>query len=363
MPPPPTALPPPPPGSRPPPTQQPPKPSQPLLPAHRAILLRHRLSQPTVALLVALPPASPPDEILAAACHATELTSYPLRPGERALMSHMNSSTLWPLAVAHPTRTWEKAFLIAQATATGEEWAYAPRIAAPARAVLLGERRRIVMTVVHVLRCAADIMGLARDAIGLRRALELARCIAGGAWEGSEGRELLQVSGVGQKKMEALAKAGVTTVKKLAAMEFYHIERILKRNPPFGQSLVVTLEGFPMTGMRVCVERWATPEDEEAARKIDGCEARHRQGPSLGRQSQSAALAGSDAVGSTMSANPDGVGELLFFWRCSTKTMVGEGRTILFATALAPGEAFFLWMSCEEVVGTLIEKVVTAPTE
>ncbi|KAH7367452.1 hypothetical protein B0T11DRAFT_275305 [Plectosphaerella cucumerina] len=196
--------------------------------------------------------------------------------------------------------------------------------------------------------------------------------------------------------MEALAKAGVSTVKKLAGMEFYHIERILKRNPPFGQELVMKLEGFPMTGMRVRVERWATPEDEVVARKIEGfpcpevtgarrlalvrvqvwvanksapcwrdkspwvCVAAERGMRPAGHH-VGAARRGPQP--STMSANPDGAGELLFEWRCSTKTMLGEGRTALFMAALVPGEAFFLWMSCEEIVGTLIETVVKAPVE
>ncbi|CRK40059.1 hypothetical protein BN1723_004685, partial [Verticillium longisporum] len=85
------------------------------------ILLRHRLSAPTIHTLVSIPCAAPPNIILQKACLATEINSHPLLPGEKALFSTLNAAatTIWPIALSTPTLAWHKAFLIAQNHPTG----------------------------------------------------------------------------------------------------------------------------------------------------------------------------------------------------------------------------------------------------
>lgn len=197
--------------------------------------------------------------------------------------------------------------------------------------------------------------------------------------------------------MQALADAGVRTVKKLAGLEFFHIERLVKRNPPFGHEIAGKLEGFPRTGMRARVERWADEKDVEVARKMEGvasasggrelavvrvqvwvdnaavprwrdktpwvCVAAER-GPRVSDADRIARSRRGRRDPGTGPGGDTGAGqrELLFFWRGSCKTLLGQGKTLVFVAPLMPGEAIYVWASCEEIVGTLVETAVEAPT-
>lgn len=388
------------------------------------ILLRHRLSVTTVKALLTIPRGATPDVILQKACLATELGSFPLRPGEKPLFTTLNAHvwTLWPLAVSRPSQTWEKAFLVAQCEASSrDEWLYLPRIDRIARAPLLADRRPLLSTLCRVLRCAADLAALARDGSVVRRSLELARCLAASAWEGRSASELRQVPGIGARKGETLISAGVASVRRLAALECYHIERLLSRNPPFGQQTLLTLRTFPVIKVRARFERWVTDEDEEALREWAAGEgvSHRRDGvastPSAHQGKRMAILraevrcvnqdiptwkkdhvpwvclavergplpqghrvadarrgggGGNPGTAPSTAAADDtargdmvtGDGELLFFWRGSTKRLMGGlGADLAFVAALEPREQVFLWASCEDIVGTLVEMGITAP--
>ncbi|ROT43758.1 hypothetical protein SODALDRAFT_355980 [Sodiomyces alkalinus F11] len=392
------------------------------------ILLRHRLSVATIQALLTIPPGATPDLILQKASLATELRAFPLRPGEKPLFTTLNAHawTLWPLAVSRPSQTWEKAFLVAQSEASArDEWLYLPRIDRVARAPLLADRRHLLSTLCRALRCAADLAALRRDGSVLRRCLELARCLAASAWEGRPASELRQVPGIGAKKAETLISAGVASVRRLAELEFYHIERLLSRNPPFGQETLLTLRTFPVIKVRARFERWATVEDGEALREWDaaaGGEEDRRDGVASsrsdnrdsGRQGKRMAILRAEircvnevvptwkkdhvpwvclavergplpqghrvvdsrrgggsgnsgtapppAVGDARRNAVTGEGELLFFWRGSIKRLMGGvGMDLAFAAALQPRESIFLWASCEDIVGTLVEMGITAP--
>ncbi|KAL2759342.1 hypothetical protein ACRALDRAFT_1067812 [Sodiomyces alcalophilus JCM 7366] len=391
-----------------------------------AVLLRHRLSTATVQALLTIPPGATPDIILQKASLATELRAFPLRTGEKPLFTTLNAHawTLWPLAVSRPSQTWEKAFIVAQCEASSrDEWLYLPRIDRVARAPLLADRRPLLSTLCRALRCAADLAALRRDGPVLRRCLELARCLAASAWEGRSATELRQVPGIGAKKAETLISAGVASVRRLATLECYHIERLMSRNPPFGQDTLLTLRTFPFIKARARFERWATDEDAEALREWEAGGGENRRGDvsssrsgngNAGHQGKRKAIlraevrcvndeipmwkkdhvpwvclavergplpqghrvadarrggGGGSPGNSPLTAVADarnnvvtGEGELLFFWRGSTKRIMGgHGVDLAFAAALEPREPVFLWASCEDIVGTLVEMSITAP--
>ena len=75
-------------------------------------------------------------------------------------------------------------------------------------------------------------------------ALDVLRSVKSGVWEGG-GSELLQVDGIGLSRMDRLVRAGVSTIKQLANIDFSRIERLLTRNPPFGHRVLQSIVGFP----------------------------------------------------------------------------------------------------------------------
>ncbi|CRK27656.1 hypothetical protein BN1708_014893 [Verticillium longisporum] len=345
------------------------------------ILLRHRLSALTIHTLVSIPCAASPNVILQKACLATEINSHPLLPGEKALFSTLNAAatTIWPIALSTPTLAGHKAFLIAQNHPTGRSWLYIPRITPRDRTALGEESKHITSLIRRILRCAADLAALRHDGVTVRRALELSRSIAAGAWE-CDTHELQQVANIGPKKFEMLEAAGILTVRALADTEFYNIDRILKRNPPFGMNTVLLLKAFPRLLMKARFERWAANSDmpaidalpEKVVRALApglrlaivcvsverGPRPESRRVFAGRRVAQGTVAPGASGAGDV---EPGSRGELLFFHRVSTKCLMEADRDLVFPVAMTPGEAIFAWASCEEVVGTLVEMEVSAP--
>ncbi|GKT52325.1 LOW QUALITY PROTEIN: uncharacterized protein ColSpa_12506 [Colletotrichum spaethianum] len=257
---------------------------------------------------------------------------YLLAPEKGAFTGINNDpSTRWhlrePLALP-----WHKVFLVAQCEAAGGD--YGEKLSLQARNNLYAARNRIVKILGQVLRACADVMGARRDAVGLRRTLE--------TWRGVEGlaTELLQVPGIGPKKADVLVKHGVQSVRQLADLEFYHIERILCRNPPFGQKVLRSLAHFPRLALVIDVARRGEGIEKAIVRAVLGCS--NREIPVWKEKAPSVTLA---------AEIPDG--KLVFFWRGKVKSLMA-GKELAFPVEAAPDQKVFVWASCEEIAGTYV---------
>ncbi|WQF88138.1 Putative Sec63 domain-containing protein [Colletotrichum destructivum] len=303
-----------------------------------AIMLRYSLSPRTIRALAALPCAAPPDEILRCAASATEFLSFTFSSPEMVAFAGINNdpSTRWHLREPL-TQPWHKVFLVAQCEAAGGD--YGDKLSLHARNDLYACRNRIVDILGQVLRACADLMGARRDAVGLRRALETWRGVVSGSWEGMP-TELLQVPGIGPKKAGLLAKHGVKFVRQLADMEFYHIERILSRNPPFGQKIVRTLAHFPRLTLAIDVAKREESTRKVIVRAMLGCS--NREIPTWKDKSPSVTLA---------AETPNGT--LVFFWRGKVGSLM-SGKELVFPVEATSGDAVFVWASCEEIAGTYV---------
>ncbi|GJC79905.1 ATP-dependent DNA helicase MER3 [Colletotrichum liriopes] len=300
-------------------------------------MLRYSLSPRTIHALAALPHAAPPDEILRCAASATEFLSFTFSPLEKVAFAGINNdpSTRWHLREPL-TRPWHKVFLVAQCEAAGGD--YGEKLSLQARNDLYAARSRVVEILGQVLRACTDVMGTRRDAVGLRRALETWRGVVSGSWEGLA-TELLQVPGIGPKKVSQLVSHGVRSVRQLADLEFYHIERILCRNPPFGQKVLRSLARFPRLALAVDV---AKREDTRnvIVRAVLGCS--NRETPLWKEKTPSVTLA---------AETPDG--KLVFFWRGKVKSLM-SGKELVFPVEAASDQKVFVWASCEEIAGTYV---------
>ncbi|KAK1985578.1 hypothetical protein LZ30DRAFT_583822 [Colletotrichum cereale] len=299
-------------------------PSARLSPQNHAIMLRYSLSPRTIHALDALPYAAPPDEILRCAASATEFLSFTFSPPEKVAFAGINNdpSTRWHVREAL-TLPWHKVFLVAQCEAAGGD--YGDKLSLQARNALYAARGRIVAILGQVLRACADIMGARRDAAGLRRALE--------TWRGV-------VPCIGPKKAALLVAHGVRSVRQLADLDFYHIERILSRNPPFGQKVLRSLAHFPRLALVVDVAKREEGTRNVIVRAVLGCS--NREIPVWKDREPSVTLG---------AETPDG--KLVFFWRGKAKSLM-SGKELAFPAEADPGHKVFVWASCEEIAGTYV---------
>lgn len=315
-----------------------------LSPEYHTIMLRHGLSSLTVKALTTLPRAAEPPEILRCVSSATEFRTFTFRPAERGTFSDINNDpqTPWPITKESLSQPWQKVYLVALCEASGGD--YGGKLTKAARMELFSARTRILKGLGNVLRACVDIMGVKKDAAGLRRALEILRAVTSGSWEGRS-TELLQVPDVGPKKVQTLVERGVTTVRQLAQLEFFHIERLLSRNPPYGQNMVRSLSHFPRLVLAVDIPKLPPGTPNLVVRALLACS--NAEVPVWKKKTPRVTLA---------AETPDG--RLVFWWRGSVESLM-SGKELVFPVEAAPGQTVFVWASCEEIAGTVVTKEAT----
>ncbi|RFU80320.1 meiotic helicase [Trichoderma arundinaceum] len=325
-------------------------------PKHNEIRLRYQLSLPTIRSLSSIERAPDRRKVLQTACLAAEFRSFPIRPEEKNLFRGINDHTGIPYLIAGPvSEPWHKVFLLVQIDLLRGGWPN--KISANGRKELMRESGRIYIVLDRVLRCLVDIFGEREDGRGVTVALDVLRSVKSKVWEGSE-MELLQVEGIGAAKMRRLADAGVKTIKQLAGMEFYHIERLLSRNPPFGHQMLHQLSGFPLLHLHVSTvpESPLSPDDKQDTSM------------SVPQQPWVARVLlgyGNETMPTWCKRNPWATlaiegddGRLLWFWRGSVKRI--ENSKIIFVRLDAKkGESVKATFACEGIVGTLVRFTLT----
>lgn len=145
------------------------------------------------------------------------------------------------------------------------------------------------------------------------------------------------------------------TVRRLAALECYHIERLMSRNPPFGQTLLRQLAGFPLLTLAVeCLG--------ESSKTVDG------GGVGDGTVWAVRVVMGFEnkAVPAWKGKTPwvtcvmeeEKSGKLLWFWRGSVKRLEGEGgdKEIVVGVLGYQGCKLRVTLACEVLVGTTVQK-------
>ncbi|KAL7913273.1 hypothetical protein GGI35DRAFT_491442 [Trichoderma velutinum] len=324
-------------------------------PKHNDVRLRYQLSLPTLRTLSAIDKAPDRRKVLQTACIATEFRSFPIRQAEKNLFREINDHTGIPYPITGPvTDSWHKVFLLIQIDLLRGGWPN--KISANGRKELMRDSGRIYIVMDRVLRCLADIFGEREDGRGVTVTLDVLRSVNAKVWEGSE-MELLQVEGIGAAKMKRLADANVKTIKQLAGLEFYHIERLLSRNPPFGHQMLNQLSGFPLLHLQISVISSYNPaQDDKQDASMSGPRQSWVTRIVLGYSNGSIPTWCKRSPWATLVIEGDD-GRLLWFWRGSVKRM--EGTKIMFVCLDAKkGESVKATFACEGIVGTLVRSTV-----
>ncbi|PTB64580.1 matellopeptidase-like protein [Trichoderma citrinoviride] len=327
-------------------------------PKHNDIRLRYQLSLPTLRALSTIEKAPDRRKVLETACHAAEFRSFPIKQDQKNLFREINDHTGIPYPInGLVTDPWQKVFLLIQIDLSRAGWPN--KISANGRKELMRESGRIYVVLDRVLRCLADMFGEREDGRGVTVTLDVLRSVKAKVWEGTE-MELLQVEGIGAAKMKRLTDAGIKTIKQLAGLEFYHIERLLSRNPPFGHQLLTQLSGFPLLHMQLSVISEYVSAQHDKHGKQDTA-ASVLQQPWITR-----VLLGysNDTLPTWCKRNPWATlviegddGRLLWFWRGSVKRI--EATKVMFVRLDArKGESIKATFACEGIVGTLIRTIL-----
>ncbi len=319
---------------------------------------RYQLAIPTFETLSRIQARPERGQVLRTACLATEFQTFPIKATERTFLRTVNDHTGIPYHLTEPiTEPWHKVFLLIQIDLSRQPWP--AKLSQSARKELYSERGRIYKVLDKVLRCVADILGSCGDGRGVSVTLDVLRSVHAGVWEGN-GMELLQVDGVGPAKLKRLTDAGVHTIRRMAGMEFYHIERLLSRNPPFGQTILRQLAGFPLLRLstEVVGEHHTAVGDKKKGYGLGGGGKVSIIRVTMDYDNNAVPVWNKKSPYVTLVMEREDSGRLLWFWRGSAKKLAG-GKQIIAALPAGPGEAVKTTLARETIVGTLIQKTFT----
>ena len=315
------------------------------------IRLRYRLATSTYENLCCIQQQPERRDVFQAACLATEFQTFPIKTAERTFLCTINDHTGIPYHLTEPiSEPWHKVFLLVQIDLSRQQWP--AKLSQTARKELYSERGRIYIALDKVLRCVVDILGSRGDGRGVSVALDVLRSVHAQIWEGN-GMELLQVEGIGPAKLKRLADAGVYTIRKLSSMEFYHIERLLSRNPPFGQTVLRQVAGFPLLRFSLDVVGKHQALERKGTISLGGDGDLWIARVTMGYDNADVPVWGKKSLWVTLVVEA-GDGRLLWFWRGAMKKLA-DGKELVVALDAKTGEGVKATLACETVVGTLIQ--------
>lgn len=317
--------------------------------------VRYKLAPSSFKNLTSVKSAPSRQDVLRQACFCAEFAAFPFTSSDKPFFREINDHCPIPYRIMENlTHPWHKVFLLVQIDLAYCGWPH--KLSSAARKELHSERGRIYRILDQVLRCLADILGQRMDGTGVNAAVDVLRSVKAGLWEGND-TELLQIEGIGPAKVQKLAQAGIKTIRQLAKLEFYHIERLLSRNPPFGQRLLHQLAGFPLLELTVQRANVLTSKEPVGATYIDSIQPHSVVLRVLLRYTNDEIPLWRKKHPWTTLVMTDNGGRLVWFWRGSVKRLT-EGKDMFVRVQVESGQTLQAVFACEEIVGTMQRQVV-----
>ncbi|SPO04806.1 uncharacterized protein DNG_07491 [Cephalotrichum gorgonifer] len=309
---------------------------------------RYGISLQTLAHVLKLREAPSERDILASASSSHQLQVCVMYADERSCFRGINSSgnIRWPVPAGSPSASWEKVYLLTQMQLTGSgEWG---NLGKNRRKELMNQKKDVFSRLNKVVRCVIDLMGLRKDAEGLGNGLTVLRALEAGVWE-EEGRELLQVDGIGKKLGEKLVGRGVSTMKQLAAVDSGHLDMLFGRNPPFGVGMAIRMKQFPMLAMAMTPMGRMNGSEDIGVFKV-----------SLRYENKEVPRWKGLLIKVVFWLKVKDTNQLLWFCRDSISKLAGDGMRLVFGAKVGVGKEVVGYFSCEEIVGTMVSEEQTA---
>lgn len=283
---------------------------------------------------------------------ANEFREYKFKPVDGPIFREVNRSPFILYQIdENITKTWQKVSLVVQLHLGGAEYPDSSE-SQKHRHQLRMEKKGIFERLQRLVRCVAECKGYDCDSISTNTALELARSLAAGAWEGRPS-ELLQIPQIGPVYMRKLISQGVKTVKELAHKDHGELEHLLSRKPPAGKVMSDKLKTFPLLGFDLAISsRKNMPSGGEAVSVPVMATLRYLNQTGLPKWN--------DRVPSATFVAETTAGLLAYFWRGSLSKIKNDtGLELLFSADItAPNQRIVCHFSCDEIVGTIVTKSV-----
>jgi ATP-dependent DNA helicase HFM1/MER3 len=212
----------------------------------------------------------------------------------------------------------------------------------------LAEQNIVFDRINRLVRCVVDCKESDCDAVATQNALELARSISAEYWEHMPA-QLRQIPQIGVAAMRKLVQSQINSVEKLATMDSATIERILSRNPPFGQKMLDVLKDFPHLTMKAEIIGKILNTGQNPKVKIKASLSySNPRSPFWRRQTPSLTFVGSVSSG-----------KLAHVWRGSIKKLEKGFDVIFIAELLCPSDAVSCFLACDDIVGTVQTAILT----
>lgn len=213
------------------------------------IMSRFFLRYNTMLALIAIPDNANTKTVLEALSEAEEFGDQRMRQGEKGFLGALRTHVEIRFPPRQVARVADKVSLLIQAHLAAINLSQLTK-SAGGDVNPTGDIRRILPHATRIVKAAVDVAIFRRDGTACKAALDLARSIAAGAWDGSPAM-LRQIDQIGECSVKALANAGITTWESLANTTPARVEMILGRNPPFGSKVVNAARSVPRIGLEV----------------------------------------------------------------------------------------------------------------
>nr|DBA11282.1 TPA_inf: MER3 [Kalmanozyma brasiliensis] len=220
------------------------------------IMSRFFLRHKTMLALIAMPLSAHTREILEAICEADEFGEQRMRQGEKGFLNDLRTHPEIRFPPRQVSRVADKVSLLIQAHLSAINLSHVAK-SGMGEASPYMDIKRIFPHATRIAKAVVDVTIYRCDGVACKAALDLARSIAAGAWEGSPAM-LRQFDQIGERSIKALANAGIVTWQKLSETTSTKIEMILNRHPPFGSKVIAAAQSVPRIGLEV-MQRSAEP--------------------------------------------------------------------------------------------------------
>ena len=205
----------------------------------------------TMCHILDLPQHAQMKEILIALCKAEEFQALRFRAGEKPLYNELKKHPALKFTYTEKTEEiWHKILMLSQLDICAIDLSGLKEKHRDALNNVSMHKASIRLNLQRFLSCLIDCKLEQRDSITARSGLELKRAVAAKCWENHPGM-LRQLKGIGDGSLKTLINAGITSFNILKQTDPRRLEKIFKRNPPFGNHLLADLDTIPQLQMAI----------------------------------------------------------------------------------------------------------------
>lgn len=200
-------------------------------------------------------------DILIALSKAEEFSTHRFRGTEKSFYNELKKSQALRFSYSErTTEVWQKIMLLAQLDLSSIDLsAFMDKHKDSLNNVAI-HKSSIRLHLLRFLSCTIDCFLEKDDAIAAGSAMELRRSVAAKCWDGHPGM-LKQLTGIGDGSLRTLLSAGIDSFTRLESTDPRELERLFKRNPPFGNNLLKDLASLPRLSLMVHESRSVRDKD------------------------------------------------------------------------------------------------------